>query len=116
MFRLSELLIASLFIVSGVRGIINFDGYASAVSLKNIPFPTLVAALALTLKVIGGLSIVVKEPTLNPPKVRNNIILGLIIFTALATILYHNAFTDSSQFGDMLKNFAVMGGLLLLRS
>ena len=37
----------------------------------------------------------------------------LIVFLIIATIIYH-PITDSSQRTDMLKNFAILGGLIMI--
>jgi putative oxidoreductase len=39
---------------------------------------------------------------------------ALILFTVAATIMFHNPMNDPKQMTAMLKNIAIVGGLLLL--
>jgi uncharacterized membrane protein YphA (DoxX/SURF4 family) len=101
-------LLASLFIVTALKSILfGFDGFVGMVKSKNIPFPVIVAILALATKLIGGLSVTFDwHSELGA--------LMLIVFTTIATVLFHNAFADSSQLTNMLKNISIIGGLVLL--
>ena len=105
---LGDLLLALLFVVSGLKGFMNLKGFSGLIASKSIPFPGLVAIAVLSLKVLGGFSIAMNdEYSLLYTK-------GLLVFMALATILYHNVFVDPSQLNHALKNIAVIGGLLYL--
>lgn len=106
---IGRILVASLFIISGLTSVYNFGGYVNAVKSKNIPFPTIIAALALVLKIFGGI-IIAFSNNINYIRYAK---IGLIVFTILTIILYHNAFVDRSQQSDMLKNLSVIGGLIL---
>ena len=101
-------LLASLFVVSALYSIFyDFNGFAKAVESKNLPFPIILAILALTIKILGGLSIAFNYYS-------NFGTLVLLIFMLLVTPIFHNAFIDPSQFNSMMKNIAIIGGLLLL--
>ena len=84
-----------------------FNDFVHAIESKNIPFAVIVAVIVLTLKLISGLLVITNIYT-------NYAVTSLIIFVILATILYHNAFVDNGHFNNMLKNIALIGGLILL--
>jgi len=108
---IGKLLIVSLFIISGVYSLIyNFDDFANAIASKEIPLAVFVAFAVLLFKIIAGLVILFSQND----QYTKLAVIGLIIFTILATILYHNPLVDKSQINPMLKNITVIGGLLLL--
>jgi putative oxidoreductase len=101
-------LLACLFIVSAVYNLLfNFDGFVGAVASKGIMFPVTVAAIVLIFKLVVGLMLLFGVWT-------KLVIGGLIVFVVAATAMYHNAFVDRKQLNDMLKNIAIVGGLMLL--
>lgn len=103
---IARILLASLFVISAMKSILfDFNGFAGAVRSKNIPFPFLVATLVLTTKLLGGLSIIFDKYS----KIGT---VALVAFTLLATVLFHNAFKDPTQFNSMMKNISIIGGLL----
>ena len=109
MMNVGELLIASLFVLSGVKGLFyTFGGFVSMLKSKGLPFPVLLAWGSLLLKTFGGLSIALdnKYSLLSTQ--------ALIVFMVAATVLYHNVFADPSQYMTALRNIAVIGGLWLL--
>ena len=108
---IGKLLIASLFILAGLYSLINgFDDYTNAIASKGIPLAIFIAFGVLLFKIIAGLVILFSQNE----QYTKLAVIGLIIFTVLVTILYHNPFQDKSQINNMLKNIAVIGGLLLL--
>lgn len=99
--------IATLFILSGVGMAMNFAGSASFLgSLSPIP-GTLMAALAVLIKVGGGLALAVGFKTRYAAWL-------LIIFTALAIVLAHMNWADQNQMTQALKNLSIIGGLLMV--
>jgi putative oxidoreductase len=107
-----RILLSSLFIVSALRALLfNLDGFSNIIASKNLNLkldPKIVAITVLIFKLVIGIALALGIRT------KDTSIL-LIIFTAIATIFYHNAFVDSSQFSHMLKNIAIIGGLLLIQ-
>lgn len=103
---IGRLLIASLFVLTSLKGFMNFQGFTNTVS-KFFIFPSLVAAIGLSIKLLGGLSLAsgffMKEGAL-----------ALIIFMSIVTPLYHAFWKDGSQMAHFLKNIAVIGGLCIL--
>jgi uncharacterized membrane protein YphA (DoxX/SURF4 family) len=79
-----RLLLASLFIVSSVRtSIYGFDGFHNAVKSKDIPLPFITAIVALSLKLIGGLLIVI------------NYNKSLTMLSVIALVIFTRAITDN---------------------
>lgn len=108
---IGKLLLANLFIISGIYSLIyKFDDFSNAIASKGIPLAIFVAFIVILFKIITGLVIILCKNE----KYSKFAVLGLIIFTTIATILYHNPLIDKSQFNNMLKNIAIIGGLLLL--
>lgn len=103
---IGRLLIAALFVLSSLKGFMHFEGFTKTVS-KFFPFPMLVAAIGLSVKLLGGLAVATGI------NLREGAI-ALIAFMAIVTPLYHAFWNDPSQMSHFLKNSAVIGGLLVL--
>lgn len=108
---LGKFLIASLFVVMGLYALLfNFDKFTEAVGSKGIPYPVIVAFIVLLWHIIPGIIIMISK---NPTYVRWAAI-SLIVFVALASVLYHNVYQDKEQLQNMMKNMALIGALLLI--
>ena len=106
--NLGRVLIASLFIVSGLYSLLyGFDGFVKMIESKNVPFASIIAIIILLFKIAVGLSIMFNMYS-------NYLVTSLVVFVIMVTILYHNPYDDKSQLTNMLKNIAVLGGLFLL--
>lgn len=97
-----RMLIGLLFVFSGV-GIVTggIDGFAGMIEMKDIPMPILVAWFAVAIKIAAGTALIAGYQT-------RYAALALIIFTLVATLLYHMDLQDVNLF----KNLAIVGGLL----
>ena len=97
-----RMLIGLLFVFSGV-GIINngVEGFSGMIDARGLPMAALLAWVVIALKVVAGVALIVGYRTAYAA-------LGLLIFTGLATLLYHLDLNDMNLF----KNLAIMGGLL----
>ena len=108
---IAKTLIASLFVVLSLKSIFfGFGDFRNAVISKGIPMALIVSILVLTIKLGAGLTIMFSD---NKKYIKWSAI-GLIVFTILATIIYHNPVEDPDQFNNMMKNIAIVGGLLLI--
>lgn len=104
----ARVLIGSLFFVLAIKSLLyGFDDFTSMIAAKNIMYPSVVALIILITKLVGGFLVMTNL-------YNNHVITGLITFVVMTTYMYHNAFTDSSELTSMMKNIAVIGGLLLL--
>lgn len=100
-------LIASLFIITGIIPFITgLDDMTVLIASKSID-PKILTIIILIIKIVLGLMLLFGIQT-------RIVSLLLIIFTVIATILYHNALQDRTQSLHMMKNVAIIGGLTLL--
>lgn len=102
---LGRLLIAAIFIISGLGKIAApamVQGYIASVGL---PAPLFAYLLAIVVEVGGGILLVVGFQT-------RIVALVLAIFTVVSALFFHNDFADQNQVIHFLKNIAMTGGLL----
>lgn len=99
--------LAIIFIQSGVNKILNFAGTQQTIAEVGIPLPIIALLLAIIFEIAGGLMVLLGY------KAKIGAIL-LILFLIPATIFFHNPFADPSQWTQLWKNLAIMGGLLMV--
>lgn len=109
----ARVFLALLFVVGGLGMLMNFEGTVGYIgSLTNASVATLLTVLAIVFKLGGGVMLLVNWRTALAVEM-------LVVFTVLATILGHTSFTgdpmqDQMQYTQILKNLAIIGGLLLM--
>ncbi len=109
----ARVLLALLFVVGGFNMLMNFDGTVGFVgSMTNESLATILAILAIVFKLGGGVMLLVNWRAALAVEM-------LVVFTILATILGHTDFSgdamqDQMQYTQILKNLAIIGGLLLM--
>tara|TARA_B100001989_G_C24529143_1_gene460522 strand:+ start:783 stop:1193 length:411 start_codon:yes stop_codon:yes gene_type:complete len=101
---LGRALIGLMFVVSGIGMLTNPGMSADYFMAVGIPFAGLVVWLVIALKIVAGGAIVIGKRV-------GAAAAGLIVFTALATLLGH---LNPFDMNGVLKNLAVIGGLLYL--
>lgn len=100
-----RLLLASLFLLSGLSKITAYDatvGYMQAMGVPGIALP-----LVIGLEVLGGAALIVGYQT----RIAAFLLAG---FSLVAALLFHANFADQIQTILFLKNVSIAGGLLLL--
>ena len=107
-----RLLLALLFLPAGISKIGGFAGTAGYIASKGLPFPTVAAAIAIMVEVVGGLALIAGFGT-------RWAALALAGFTLVATFFFHNYWgvpADQAMVQQLMffKNIAVVGGLLVL--
>lgn len=110
MALIGRVLIAILFVPAGWAKIGGFAGTAGYIASKGIPLPEVAAALAIAVELGLGLLLLVGWQT-------RWAALGLAIFVAVITPMFHNywAMPEAQvmmQRQAFFKNFAIVGGLL----
>lgn len=105
--NLGRVLLGLFFLISGIKAATDFPNYLAIVNVTNLPYPEYLAMIALGFKILGGISLT------------GNIYVSwgrwlLIIFTIIATGLFHNPVMDPTQLDNFLKNMGIVGGLLLV--
>ncbi len=105
-----RLLLALLFLVSGVRAALSFPGSASYFAGLGFPVPEAATILAIVIEMGGGILLAAGWKT-------RWVAWLLVAFVAIATATAHRFWEfDAAQFNNQLnhflKNLAVIGGLL----
>ena len=100
-----RILIAILFLVAGWGKLTGFAGTVGFVASGGFPMPEVFAVLAIIFELGGGLMLLLGFHSRIAAK-------ALIVFTVIATAVYHNVFVDATQQVMLLKNLAIIGGLL----
>lgn len=107
-----RVLIAMLFVPSGVSKLLGFAGIAGYIASKGVPLPQVCAAIAVAAELGLGLLVLFGWRA-------RHAAVGLSIFVAVITPIFHN-YWDLPQAQSMVqrqlfnKNVAIVGGLLLL--
>lgn len=99
---LGRILLAALFIVAGFGKFTGIDGFAGMLASKGLPMPLIVAYAIAALELFGGLAIAAGFMV-------RPVALALAAFCVATAFIGHMG--DSTQ---MLKNFAIAGGFLVL--
>ena len=108
----SRLLFAVLFLPAGIGKITGFAGTVGYISSVGLPMPTVAAAVAAVVEVVGSLALVFGFGT-------RFAALVLAFFTLVASFFFHAYWSvpaDQQMIPQLLffKNIAVVGGLLAL--
>jgi putative oxidoreductase len=107
-----RLLLALLFLPAGLMKIGGFAGTVGYIGSMGLPLPTLGAILAIIVEVGGGLALLAGFGT-------RLAAVALALFTLVATVVFHAYWAvpaDQAMVQQLMffKNFAVVGGLLVL--
>ena len=107
-----RILLAVIFIISGIGKITGFDGTVGYIASKGLPMAQLVAIATIVVEVGGGIMLAVGYKA-------RWAALALAVFTLLAAIIFHNfwaveAAQKMNQQINFLKNLAITGGMLMV--
>ncbi len=100
-----RILIAAIFILSGVAKAADPASTIGYISAAGLPFPQLAFVGAVLVELGGGVALVLGYRT-------RIVALALAIFSVLTAIGFHSALADQNQFIHFFKNIAMAGGLL----
>ncbi|MAZ19166.1 MAG: hypothetical protein CL535_22935 [Ahrensia sp.] len=103
----ARILLAFIFILSGVQKFFGIEGTAGYIASVGLPFATLLAVGAAIVETFGGLAILVGFRTREAAWV-------LAAFTLVAGFLFHFQPADQMQMISFMKNLAITGGFLAL--
>ena len=109
---IGRLLLAAVWLPSGLAKIGNFGGTAQFVAGAGMPAPQFMVAAAIVIEVVGALMLLAGWRTRWAAG-------ALIVFMVLATVFFHNPWAVApAQFQEQMihlsKNNAITGALLLL--
>lgn len=100
-----RVLIAAIFILSGIGKIAAPDATIGYIASAGLPFAPAALIAAALIEVGGGLALIAGFRT----RIVALLLAGFSVATALA---FHAQFADQNQFIHFLKNLAMAGGLL----
>ena len=101
----ARLLMAAIFVMSGIGNIANPAGTIGYISAMGLPFPEVGLAVAIGIEVVGGLLLVAGLHT-------RQVALALAAFSVATGLIFHSAIGDQNQMIHLMKNLAMAGGLL----
>ena len=109
---IGRLLMVALFLPAGVSKVFGFEGTVGYIASVGLPLPTLAAAAAIAIEVLGSVALLAGVQT-------RVVALLMAVFTLVATVFFHAfwaAAPDQAFMQQLLffKNVAVIGGLLIL--
>lgn len=112
---IARILLASIFIISGVRKILAFPIVAGMMAGKGFPLPEVFLGLAIALELAGG-ALLIANIMARPAA------LALAAFTLVSGAIFHNFWAKTglpppeynSELNHFLKNVAIAGGLLMV--
>ena len=105
-------LLGLYFVQAGLRNFMKIPMHTGILEKKGVPMPRESLLVALTVQVLGGLSVALGIfPAIGA--------IALIAFTVAANVLYHNfwAFSGDERtphFNSVMANLAIIGGFLLV--
>ena len=120
---IESLFLGLMFLNAGIGKINNVNPLAKGLSSKinlnflHVPqiFFKIVIVLVIILEIVAPLGLLIGSTFNNLHYLKTYSAIALIIFTILASVLYH-PITDSNQIGQFLANLAVIGGLLAIKN
>lgn len=107
---IGRILIAAIFIVSGIAKLVDTEGTAGYMISAGIPYAHSLAIVAGITEVLGGVALVFGFLT-------RLAALGLVIQLVITTLLFHAFWSfdgaeAKAQMVNFMKNLAIIGGLL----
>ena len=103
---IGRILLGALFVFAGLGKVMDTAGTAAYMEAES-PFPGSLALFVGLFEIVAGLVLASGFMT----RIAS---LALIVFTALATLFFHEKITDQVQSAMALKNLAIIGGLLMV--
>lgn len=102
---LGRLLIAALFLISGLGKIVAPALTQGYIASAGLPFPLLAYLVALVIEVVGGILLILGY--------KSQIVASVMaVFTVAAALAFHSHFADQNAMAHFLKNISITGGLL----
>ncbi|MGF1674918.1 MAG: DoxX family protein [Rivularia sp. (in: cyanobacteria)] len=99
--------LAAIFLKAAVANTLGFTGIVAMMTQRGLPVPQLLLIGNIFCTLVGGISILLGfQPRLGA--------ILLIIFLIPTTFVFHNPFTDPNEWNSFLKNFGLVGAMLLI--
>ena len=104
---IARIFIGALFAIAGFGKILGFAGTIALATKFSVPFPEIAVVLAIIIELGGGLMLVFGIWT-------RVVAFKLALFVVIITFIFHSDLANQQQLIQFLKNFAIIGGLILL--
>jgi putative oxidoreductase len=109
---LGRILIAAIFVHSGLGKLMNLDGFAGTLAAGGVPMASVLAPIGAVIEFGGGLAILFGIGT-------RYAALALIAFVIVATSIAHRFWEypvpqQQAQMGNFAKNIAIVGGFVFV--
>lgn len=109
---IARILIALIFVLSGISKITGFDGTVAYIASKGLPLATLAAVAAIVVELGGGILLVIGYKA----RIAAFLMAG---FSIIAAFIFHNfwgvpAAEAQNQMIHFMKNLSMAGGLLMI--
>ena len=109
---LGRILLAAIFVSSGVAKLVGWPAVVGSIGGKGVPFPEIAGVAVIVLELCGALALVTGWGA-------RWAAVALAVFTAAASVLYHpfwavEAAQYMNQFNHFMKNVAIIGGLFIV--
>jgi putative oxidoreductase len=102
-----RILLALIFVLSGFNKITGFDGTAAYMASAGLPLTKVLLVLTIAVELGGGLLIMLGWKA-------RWVALVVFLFLIPVTLVFHNPAQGQQQMIHLLKNLAIMGGMLHL--
>ncbi len=102
-----RIMIAALFIQAAYHKIEDFQRTVFAADNHSVPFPETAVTLAIIVELCAGLLILIGFKA-------REACMALFTAVALYTLFFHLDFNDSAQLDHLMKNVAILGGMLYI--
>ena len=103
----ARILLALLFVVSAFRQMMYHHGVEHEMAAHGMIYTPFLLGCAVLIELTGGLSLILGYETRWGA-------LELIAFTLAATFIYYRRISDRDKLIHVLKNLAIIGGLLMI--
>lgn len=105
--RIARVLLCLVFVNALLGKLIGFGAVAGVIAAKGLPLASLLLLMAMVLMAVGSALVI------SGWKARLGVIL-LLVFLIPTTLIFHGDIADNAQRIQLLKNLAIIGGLLLV--
>ncbi len=99
-------LLALIFLVMGYRHLVHRSRVAANMAAHGVPFTRVLTVCAILIEIAGGALLLVGFAARLSAA-------GLALFTIAATIVFYRDISEGEHLVHLLKNLAIVGGLLM---
>jgi len=99
-------LLASIFLVMGYRHIVDRPRVTASMAAQGLPFTRVLIVCAILIEISGGTLLLIGFGARCSAA-------ALALFTIAATIVFYRNISDGEHLVHLLKNLAIVGGLLM---